>query len=106
MSEDQIHSSSTPKVRYKPEGPRNHYLTFMASIMLTMLAFAAVLYGGMSKAFLVPFLIMMALIQVIMQLTYWMHMKDRGHVYSLIGLAFGGIIALTAVAAALYWVWW
>jgi cytochrome c oxidase subunit IV len=96
---------SGPKTRHRQEGPRNHYLTFMASIMLTMLAFAAVVYGGMSKAFLVPFLILMAVVQVVMQLAYWMHMKDRGHVYSIIGLIFGVIITLTAIAAAVYWVW-
>jgi len=106
MSADHQHTSSAPKVRHKLEGPKNHYLTFAASIILTMLAFAAVMYGGMSRAFLVPFLIFMAVVQVVMQLAYWMHMKDRGHVYAIIGLAFGAIIALTAVAAGVYWIWW
>jgi len=105
MSADHQHTSS-PKVRHKVEGPKNHYLTFAASILLTMLAFAAVIYGGMSKAFLVPFLIFMAIIQVVMQLAYWMHMKDRGNAFPIIGLAFGAIVALTAVAAGVYWIWW
>lgn len=106
MSENHQQPASGPKVRHKTEGPKNHYLTFAASIILTMLAFAAVLYGGMSKAFLVPFLVIMAIAQVILQLAYWMHMKDRGHVYPIIGLSFGAIIALTAVAAGVYWIWW
>lgn len=107
MSAEQQHTSSSgPRVRHKVEGPRNHYLTFAGSILLTMLAFAAVLYGGMTKAFLVPFLIVMAVVQVVLQLAYWMHMKDRGHVYAIIGLSFGSIIALTAVAAGVYWIWW
>jgi cytochrome c oxidase subunit IV len=106
MSADNQHTTSGPRIRHKLEGPRNHYLTFAGSIILTMLAFAAVLYGGMSKAFLVPFLIFMALVQVILQLTYWMHMKDRGHTFAIIGLSFGSIVALTAVAAGVYWIWW
>lgn len=71
-----------------------------------MLAFAAVIFGGMTKAFLLPFLVGLAIVQVIFQLTYWMHMKDKGHVFAIIGISFGVIIALTAVAAAVYWVWW
>jgi len=105
MSAEQ-HNQELPKVRHRTEGPKNHYLTFMISILLTMLAFAAVIFGGMTKAFLLPFLIIMALVQAVFQLAYWMHMKDRGHAFPIIGLAFGFIIALTALAAAVYWVWW
>lgn len=106
MSADRQPSSTVPKSRRKPEGPRNHYLTFIASILFTMLAFAAVVYGGMTRAFLVPFLVGMAIVQVILQLVYWMHMKDRGHVFPVVGIAFGGIVALSAVAAGVYWMWW
>lgn len=88
------------------EGPRNHYITFMISILLTMLAFGAVLYGKMTTAFLLPFLVVLALVQVLFQLSYWMHMKDRGHTFPIIGISFGAIVALTAVTAGVYWIWW
>lgn len=105
MSADQVQASA-PKPRHRVEGPKNHYLTYIISIILTMLAFAAVIFGGMTKAFLLPFLVGLAVVQVIFQLAYWMHMKDRGHVFAIIGISFGVIIALTGVAAAVYWVWW
>lgn len=105
MSLDQTQPTA-PKRRQRVEGAKNHYLTYIVSILLTMLAFGAVLFGGMTKAFLLPFLVGLAAVQVIFQLAYWMHMKDRGHVYAIIGIAFGFIIALTGVAAAVYWVWW
>jgi cytochrome c oxidase subunit 4 len=101
----QQHTSSAGK-RHKLEGPRNHYLSYIISILLTMLAFAAVLYGGLSRTFLIMFLVGLGLVQAIFQLTYWMHMKEKGHMLPIVGLAFGFFVALTALAAAVYWMWW
>ncbi|WP_248929686.1 cytochrome C oxidase subunit IV family protein [Paenibacillus hamazuiensis] len=92
--------------RHHEEGPRNHYLTYIVSIVLTMLAFAAVLYGGLDKAFIYWFMTGLAIIQALFQLFYWMHMKDKGHGYAIIGIAAGFFIALTAVAMAVWWLWW
>jgi cytochrome c oxidase subunit 4 len=99
------HTSDAGK-RHKLEGPRNHYLSYIISILLTMLAFAAVLYGGLDRSFLIMFLVGLAVIQAVFQLTYWMHMKDRGHLMPIIGLAFGAFVAVTAFTAAVYWTWW
>lgn len=101
----QQHTSSAGN-RHKLEGPRNHYLSYIVSIVLTILAFAAVLYGGLDRAFLIMFLVGLAVVQSIFQLAYWMHMKDKGHLFPIAGLIFGAFVALTAVAAAVYWVWW
>ncbi|MFB6365881.1 cytochrome C oxidase subunit IV family protein [Paenibacillus elgii] len=100
------HHSSSAGDRHRLEGPKNHYLSYIISIVLTMLAFAVVLYGGLDRSFILFFIVGLAIVQVIFQLAYWMHMKDRGHFFPIIGLAFGAIIALTAVIMAVYWVWW
>ncbi len=71
-----------------------------------MLAFAVVLYGGLDRSFILFFIVGLAIVQIIFQLAYWMHMKDRGHLFPIMGLAFGAFIALTAVIMAVYWVWW
>ncbi|PZE19765.1 cytochrome C oxidase subunit IV family protein [Paenibacillus xerothermodurans] len=92
--------------RHKLEGPRNHYVSYIISIILTMLAFAAVLYGGLDRSFLILFMVGLAIVQIIFQLAYWMHMKDKGHLMPIVGLLFGGFVALTGVAAAVYWMWW
>ncbi len=77
------------------------------SILLTVIAFAAVMGGAeINRAFVFILLITMAVVQVIIQLAFWMHMKDRGHVYAITGIAFGFIIALTGLAAVVYWIWW
>lgn len=98
--------SSTEDRHYRHEGPKNHYLSFVLSILLTMLAFAAVIYGGLDRAFVLWFIVILAIVQAVFQLVYWMHMKDRGHTYAILFMSMGAVIALTAFAAAVYWMWW
>jgi cytochrome c oxidase subunit 4 len=105
MAYDQ-RTASAPKQRHKTEGPRNHYIAYLISIILTMLSFAIVIYGGLDKMFLVVFLVGLAIVQIIFQLSIWMHMKERGHVFPIVGLAFGAFVAASGVIAALYWMWW
>ncbi len=99
------HEASTTNKRQKHESPRNHYLTYILSILLTMLAFAAVIYGDMDRTILLVFILGLGIVQAIVQLLFWMHSKDRGHFFPLLFIGFGAFIALTAVAAAVYWVW-
>lgn len=104
MSSEQ--QSSAPNVRHRVEGPKNHYITYLVSILLTMFAFAAVIYGGLSKAFLVAFLILLAIVQAVFQLAVWMHMKEKDHTFPIIGIFFGAIFGMCGVVAALFWTWW
>ena len=101
-----IESSSSRTGKRRTDSPKNHYLSFIVSILLTMLAFAITLNGGMSKQFLYMFLLLLAFVQVIFQLAYWMHMKERGHLYPIIGLAFGVFVMLGGVFSAIFWMWW
>lgn len=100
------HSASENRNRpHVHEGPKNHYLSFILSIVLTALAFAVVI-ADIGRTFTILFIVTLAVVQVLFQLAFWMHMKDRGHAYAIIGIAFGFIIALTGVASAVYWMWW
>lgn len=104
MSAEQ-HTSATNR-RHRVEGPKNHYITYIVSIVLTMIAFAAVIYGGLSQAFLYAFLVIMALVQCVFQLAVWMHMKERNHAYPIIGIMFGFVVAICVVVSAIFWMWW
>jgi cytochrome c oxidase subunit 4 len=102
----QHHSSADQGNRKRHhEGPRNHFLSFALSIILTILAFAAVM-ANLGRTFTIMFIVLLALIQVIFQLAFWMHMKDKGHFYATVGIVTGAFVALTAVAATVYWIWW
>ncbi|WP_127587517.1 cytochrome C oxidase subunit IV family protein [Paenibacillus koleovorans] len=98
-------SSEQSNHRHYHEGPKNHYLSFALSIVLTILAFVVV-YAEIGRTFTLLFIVMLALIQASFQLLFWMHMKDRGHLYAAVGIIFGFVIALTGVAAVVFWIWW
>jgi len=87
------------------EGPRNHLITFAISIILTILAFAAVSIPGISKGFVYTLLVLMAILQVIVQLGFWMHLKDRGHFWPTLAIIFGALVVVYAVASAVFWIW-
>lgn len=88
------------------ESPRNHYISYAVSILLTLLAFLAVANPSLDKTFKIVFIVGMACIQVLFQFIYWMHMKEKGHIYAALGIIMGAIIALCCVVAAVFWMWW
>ncbi|MFD0712780.1 cytochrome C oxidase subunit IV family protein [Paenibacillus sp. GCM10027626] len=92
--------------RHRHEGPRKHIIAFVFSIILTVLAFATVAAGEINQTFTYIVLIGMAIAQVFIQMGFWMHMKDRGHFFAILGILTGGFVALLCVIMALYWVWW
>jgi cytochrome c oxidase subunit 4 len=89
------------------EGPRNHFLAYGLSLVLTLFAFLAIYYQHVLEPwFLIAFLILLAVIQATVQAVFWMHLKDRGHLQQRIFIIGGAVIALTAIIMAIYWVWW
>lgn len=92
--------------RHKVEGPKKHIVAFIFSILLTFIAFATVISGEINKDFIYVILIGTAILQVFVQMAFWMHMKDRGHTFALIGILSGVFVVFTCVIMAEYWVWW
>lgn len=100
------HDTHAPSKRVKHDSTLNHYLTYIISILLTMLAFAVVLYGDLDRSFILIFIVSLGIVQALVQLLFWMHAKERGHLFPLIFIFAGAFIALTGVITAVYWVWW
>ena len=92
--------------RHRVEGPKKHIVAFIMSLALTIIAFAVVSAGEINTTFTYVILVTMAVLQVIIQMAFWMHMKDRGHLFPKIAIFTGGFIVTTMVVMALYWVWW
>ncbi|TCZ77798.1 cytochrome C oxidase subunit IV [Paenibacillus albiflavus] len=91
---------------HKHDGLSPHILSYIVSIILTMIAFAAVLYGGLDVGFVLILIVCLAIVQVIFQLFYWMHMKDRGHTMPIIFIAGGVVVIIPVIITALFWMWW
>jgi len=115
MADHTLHnesSNTTVRRKARHEGPKNHLLAFALSILLTGFAFLAVAYSLVGEEthvehwWVYVFIIALAIFQSVVQLAFWMHMKDKGHGWPIFGIAFGFFVALTAAAAGLLWSWW
>ena len=111
MANQQINSGN-PRVdieyrrKKNAEEMRHQVVSFALMIFLTLIAFGTVAIKGFTAWFTIPFIILLAVVQVIFQLYYFMHMSHKGHeapsmfLYS--GLAFG----LITVLAFMTIIWW
>ncbi|MGM8211868.1 cytochrome c oxidase subunit IVB [Virgibacillus sp. W0430] len=88
------------------EEMKRHVISFVLMIVFTVIAFGAVASGNVQKMFIVPILLIMALIQVAFQFYYFMHMKDKGHEMPAT-LIYGGVWAAFLTLAGLIAItWW
>lgn len=90
----------------RSEGPKKHIIAFIFSILLTFTSFALVMAGEMNTDFVYIMLVGLAIIQVFIQMAFWMHMKDRGHMFAIIAILTGVVVVFTCVIMALYWTRW
>lgn len=81
-------------------------VTFSLMIFLTLSSFFAVAYPTIfPKIFSVPFILLLACVQVLFQLYYFMHMKQRGHQTAIVFLYTALFIGLLTVLAFATIVW-
>ncbi|UOQ93052.1 cytochrome c oxidase subunit IVB [Halobacillus shinanisalinarum] len=87
------------------EEMKQQLISFIMMILFTFVAFGMVLLE-VNSYFLIPTLLLLAVVQVLFQLYYFMHMKNKGHdmvavmMYSGIGVATLTIITFTTI------IWW
>jgi cytochrome c oxidase subunit IV len=111
MANQQL-SSGNPRVdieyrrRKSAEEMRQQVVSFSLMIFLTLIAFAAVAIKGFSAWFIVPFILLLAVIQVIFQLYYFMHMSHKGHEAPSLFLYSGLLVGLVTVLAFTTIIWW
>lgn len=92
------------KAEHKQE-MQHQVISFVMMIIFTIAAFALVV-SDISKYFTVPTILLLAVVQVVFQLYYFMHMKNKGHempavmIYGGIGVAFLTILTFTTI------IWW
>lgn len=88
------------------EDMKHQVITFILMIFMTAVAFLSVAYDTFSPSFAVPFILLLAVVQVIFQLYYFMHMKHEGHETPALFIFSGVFIAITTIAALMLIVWW
>lgn len=87
------------------EEMRHQVITFALMIFFTIIAFVAV-GTGMSGWFTIPFLLLLAAVQVVFQLYYFMHMSHKGHEAPALFLYSGIFAGFLVVIAFMTIIWW
>ncbi|MDQ0972824.1 cytochrome c oxidase subunit IVB [Neobacillus sp. 179-J 1A1 HS] len=88
------------------EEMRHQVVSFALMIFLTLIAFAAVAIKGFSAWFIVPFILLLAVVQVIFQLYYFMHMSHKGHEAPSMFLYSGALVGAITILAFSTIIWW
>ncbi|PGZ99505.1 cytochrome c oxidase subunit IVB [Bacillus pseudomycoides] len=88
------------------EEMKHQVITFGLMIFLTVIAFVAVAYPKtFSPLFSVPFILLLAAVQVIFQLYYFMHMSHKGHETPSMFLYSGLIVGLITILTFMTLIW-
>ncbi|MBS4207751.1 cytochrome c oxidase subunit IVB [Bacillus sp. FJAT-50079] len=109
--ENQHLNSNSSQIEYEyrrkrnAEEMRHQVISFAISIFLTLVAFGAV-YAGFDKWFVIPVILLLAAVQVIFQLYYFMHMNQKGHEAPQLFIYGGVIIGFATIVCFLTIVWW
>lgn len=88
------------------EEMKHQVVTFGLMIFLTIISFVAVAYPKtFSPLFSVPLILLLAVVQVIFQLYYFMHMSHKGHEAPTFFLYGGLLVGLLTILAFMTIVW-
>lgn len=110
--ENQQPNSGNPRVDLEYRRKKNteemkyQITSFSMMIFLTFISFAAVGIKGVTASFTVPFILLLAVVQVVFQLYYFMHMNKKGHEAPTLFLYSGLFVGLSVVLTFSTVVWW
>lgn len=88
------------------EEMKKQLVSFALMIVFTIIAFVIVVSDMMEQMFVIPIIILMAIVQVAFQFYYFMHLKEKGHEMPAL-MIYGGVwAALLTIAALSVITWW
>ncbi|MED4988962.1 cytochrome c oxidase subunit IVB [Geobacillus sp. NFOSA3] len=88
------------------EDMKHQVISFVLMILFTLIAFTAVGYDKFSPWFSVPFILLLAVVQVLFQLYYFMHMSHKGHEMPALFMYGGILVAFVTIWAFATIIWW
>ncbi|WP_068672503.1 cytochrome c oxidase subunit IVB [Oceanobacillus sp. Castelsardo] len=105
MTGTNINKINSFRKQKQKEEMKHQVITFALMIIFTLIAFIAV-GSGMNKTYVLPLILILAVVQVGFQFYYFMHMKDKGHAV-ISSMIYGGVwVAILAVLTFTTIIWW
>ena len=92
------------QVEYRRE-MRQHVISFIMMIFLTIIAFVAVAMDVLTPAFTALFIIILASIQFVFQIYVFMHMGQKDHEYPTLAIWTGFFVALLCIGGIAGLIW-
>src|SRR5690625_7062588 len=87
------------------EEMKKQLISFALMIVFTLISFGAVATGAIESMFIIPIIMIMAIVQVGFQFYYFMHLKDEGHEMPAV-MIFGGVWCVLLILAGLGLITW
>lgn len=84
---------------------RFQVISFLLMITLTIIAFASIAFEKISMTQVLPFILLLAVIQVVFQLYYLMHLKEKSYKLAQFFLFSGVFFLLLIVVGFLTLIW-
>lgn len=78
---------------------KKQIIAFALMIFLTIISFIAIGTDIVPSSFAIPLILLLAFIQLILQLVYFMHLKDKGHGWASTFISSGIVVAIPCLAA-------
>lgn len=78
---------------------RKQIVVFALMIFLTIIAFLAVSADIVPRTFAVPFILILAVIQLALQLIFFMHLKDKDHGWATAFMISGIFVTIPTITA-------
>ncbi|QDP40059.1 cytochrome c oxidase subunit IVB [Radiobacillus deserti] len=105
MSENTNSTALNYRKKQRKEEMKQQLITFALMIAFTIVAFGMVM-ADLSKLFIIPILLVLAIVQVGFQLYYFMHMSHKGHEMPALMIYGGMSVAFLTVLTLTVLVWW
>lgn len=87
-----MHHSAKPQI-----------IGYILSLVLTALTFAVVLYTTAPMTMKITIVLVLAILQLLVQLIYFMHIgENKEKVYNIINISFAIFVAITVVAGSIW----
>ncbi|WP_226578405.1 cytochrome c oxidase subunit IVB [Halobacillus litoralis] len=99
-----VHQAEYEKKQHREE-MKQQVLTFALMILFTFIAFGMVIFE-VNSYFIIPTLIILAVVQVAFQLYYFMHMKNKGHDMVAVMMYGGVAVAALTIITFTSIIWW
>ena len=81
---------------------RTQLISFVLMIFLTSISFISIASDAIPANFAIPFIFMLAVIQVVLQLYIFMHLNDKGSSWPNVMMWSAVVVAIPSVAALMF----